>query len=121
MQCAALIIHFGSTNTAPHQCPRKPNDGCNNSSETCHGNCPSFVGEPSIIFGIRYFELILGCRRNGLTPHSLMGNKINFPCVGTVSIIICCDVYRRVSLLLCATRYNQNNNFQFIVKLVNIN
>lgn len=75
MQWAALIIHNGSTNTAPHQCPRNPNEGCSSSSETCHGNCPSLVGEPSIIFGIRYLELIRGCRRKGLTPHSLNKRK----------------------------------------------
>lgn len=70
MQWAALITHSRSTKTAPHQCPRNPNEGWSSSSETCHGNCPSFVGEPSMIFGIRYLELILACLLNGLTPHS---------------------------------------------------
>lgn len=91
MQWAALIIHNGSTNTAPHQWPKNPSDGWSSSSETCHGNCPSFVGEPSIIFGMRYFELILGCRRNGLTPHSKKRKKRKF--------IIKCRLYAFWKLL----------------------
>lgn len=85
MQWAADRTQFLSIKTAPHQWPRNPNDGCNNSSDTCQGNWPSLVGIPSIIFGNLNFELILGCRRKGRTPHSenkdylgqFIGNKKN--------------------------------------------
>lgn len=49
IQCAAEITHELSTNTPPHQCPRKPYNGCNTSNDTCHGNSPSDEIEPPTI------------------------------------------------------------------------
>lgn len=62
--------------TAPHQCPRKPNDGCKSSRDPCQGNCPSLVKVPAMILAVREFGSSVGmlCERGsrlgGLKPQS---------------------------------------------------
>lgn len=59
--------------TAPHQWPRKPNEGCSSSKDACQGNWPSFVYEPAIIFAVRE---PLGSSVDGWALGSLLGGRV---------------------------------------------
>lgn len=70
MQWAADTIQNSLIKTPPHQWPSKPYAGCSTSNDTCQGNSPSVVVEPSIIRAVLLNEPRRGSRRSVFIPQS---------------------------------------------------